>query len=144
MPQRTDSKSGVFSLHLAAGSRSLSRSDCLTDCLMTTPMYFSHLLDTNHHPMPPHSPTKAKILAAKQILEIIEKRNRHKHIHWTQSSEIQRQVHSSTHILSIQRQHRPQTTKPSANVQRVNTRMSYRSFSDRVVVDEEIVLTCQG
>jgi hypothetical protein len=82
MPQRTDSKNGVFSLHLAAGSRSLSRSDCLTDCLMTTPMYFSHLLDTNHHSMPPHSPTKAKILAAKQILEIIEKRKEtHINIH---------------------------------------------------------------
>jgi hypothetical protein len=75
MPQRTDSKSGVFLLHLAAGSRSLSRSDCL----IITPMYFSHLLDTNHHSMPPYSPPKAKILGAKQILEIIEKRNRHKH-----------------------------------------------------------------
>jgi hypothetical protein len=132
MPQRTDSKNGVFSLHLAAGSRSLSRSDCL----MTTPMYFSHLLDTNHHSMPPHSPTKAKILAAKQILEIIEKRKEtHKQTPWTQGSEIQRQLHFSTHILSIQRQQRPQTTNPSANVPLINTRMSYRSFRDRVVVD---------
>lgn len=72
MPQRTDSKSGVFLLHLAAGSRSLSRSDCL----MTTPMYFSHLLDTNHHSMPPHSPTKANILSANQFLELFEKKNR--------------------------------------------------------------------
>jgi hypothetical protein len=83
--------------------------------------------------MPPHSPTKAKILAATQI-----------HTHWTQGSEIQHQLHFSTHILSIQRQQRPQTTNPSANVPLINTRMSYRSFRDRVVVDEETVFTCQG